>query len=145
MNDLRRINNAPFNEINIPYLESIGEPFELEYVPIENLVFNDAYQRQIDNRGRRNIKKIVEGFQWGRFSPLIVARHGDDFAVIDGQHRSHAAALVGISHVPALVTEMTVQEQASAFSWINGSVTDPNLPRSTACLRAMGGSVQNCC
>lgn len=100
-----------------------GRP-DLEWVPVTRLRINDAYQRPIEKRGRANILRIADNFDWGRFSPLLVARmDGNLFAVIDGQHRAHAASLCGIEAVPALVTDMDVRAQAAAFSWVNGSVT----------------------
>ena len=98
---------------------------QLEWVPVASLVINEAYQRPIESRGRKNIRKIAENFQWGRFAPLMVARGPGlgQFSIIDGQHRAHAAALCRIKDVPALVVDMSLQEQAASFSWVNGSVT----------------------
>lgn len=107
-----------------PRAAPAGERPDLEWVPVAGLRINDAYQRPIEKRGRANILRIADNFDWGRFSPLLVARMDDNlFAVIDGQHRAHAAALCGIEAVPALVTDMDVRAQAAAFSWVNGSVT----------------------
>lgn len=101
-----------------------GTAPDLEWVPVSALVINEAYQRPIEGRGWRTIRRIAENFDWGRFSPLLVSRiEGGAFAVIDGQHRSHAAAICGIEAVPALVVDLTEQEQAAAFSWVNGTVT----------------------
>lgn len=100
-----------------------GEP-ELSWVPINALVINEAYQRPIEKRGWVSIRKIADNFDWGRFSPLLVSRQPDGtFAVIDGQHRAHAAAMCGLERVPALVVDLSEREQASAFSWVNGTVT----------------------
>jgi hypothetical protein len=97
---------------------------ELAWVPIEKLTINDSYQRTIERRGWSSIRKIADHFDWGRFSPLLVARNEDDsFSIIDGQHRAHAAALCGVYAVPALVVDLTEQQQAAAFSWVNGTVT----------------------
>ncbi|MBU3262079.1 ParB/RepB/Spo0J family partition protein [Roseovarius sp. PS-C2] len=97
---------------------------ELSWVPIEALIINEAYQRPIEKRGWQSIRKIADNFDWGRFSPLLVSATGaETFAIIDGQHRAHAAALCGLSEVPALVVDLTEQEQAAAFSWVNGTIT----------------------
>lgn len=118
---MRKINLDGFTPTNV----DPGESPELAYLEVADLVFDAAYQREIENRGRKNIQKIAENFQWGRFSPLLVARApAGKFAVIDGQHRAHAAALAGQTKVPALISELTPSEQASAFSWVNGSITN---------------------
>lgn len=97
---------------------------ELLWVPIAALVFDDRYQRNIEQRGRSNILKIAKSFDWGRFTPLLVAPvNGGKLAVIDGQHRAHAAALRGHRCVPAMVCQMSLKEQAQAFAWVNGNVT----------------------
>lgn len=100
-----------------------AEP-ELRWVDLDQLCINEAYQRPIENSGWKNIRKIADNFHWTRFSPLLLAKLEDGrFAIIDGQHRAHSAAMCGIKRLPALVAEMSDQEQASAFSWVNGSVT----------------------
>lgn len=97
---------------------------ELGFVDIDQLVIDEAYQRSIETSGLRNIQKIADNFDWSKFSPLMVARRDDQlFAIIDGQHRAHAAALCGFEKVPAQIARLTLEEQAAAFSWINGSVT----------------------
>lgn len=97
---------------------------KLEWVPINALIINEAYQRPIEKKGKTSIQKIAQNFHWGRFSPLLVSKMPDGkYAIIDGQHRAHAAAICGIETVPALVADLTEQEQAAAFSWVNGNVT----------------------
>jgi hypothetical protein len=96
----------------------------LDYVPLSELVFDPAYQRPIERRGRANIEAIAAGFDWGRFSPLVVSRRADGtLAVIDGQHRAHAAALLGFAQVPAMIVSLSLQDEARAFAQINGQVT----------------------
>lgn len=100
-----------------------GAP-ELAFVHIADLIVDTRYQRAIEKRGRANILKIAARFDWAMFSPLMVARREDGkFAIIDGQHRAHAAALVGIEELPAMVSDLTLKQEAAAFSWINGTVT----------------------
>jgi len=98
----------------------------LDWVEISSLVFDETYQRSIEKSGRANIGAIARDFDWRRFTPLLVAPIGDgsgDLAVIDGQHRSHAAALVGFTRVPAMIVDADQAEQARAFSWVNGNTT----------------------
>lgn len=96
----------------------------LAWVAIDDLIVNDAYQRSIEKRGWSSIRKIADNFDWGRFSPLLVASNADGtYSIIDGQHRAHAAALCAVDRVPALVVDLSEQQQAAAFSWVNGTVT----------------------
>lgn len=98
---------------------------ELVWLEISDLVIDDTYQRKINPRGHKNIEVIAADFWWSRFTPLLVAPIGDGrFAVIDGQHRTHSAAICGYKTVPALVVSMSLHEQARAFSWVNGNVTN---------------------
>lgn len=96
----------------------------LRWVAIADLVIDDTYQRKLERRGRLNVQAIANEFSWSKFTPILVAPlEGGKLAIIDGQHRTHAAALCGFTEVPALVNEMSLAEQASAFSWVNGHVT----------------------
>jgi hypothetical protein len=52
---------------------------------------------------------------------------GGKFAIIDGQHRTTAAALVGLETVPCQVVIAAAAEQAAAFKAING-ITTPISP-----------------
>ena len=82
------------------------------------------YQRSLEVRGAQNVAKIAKNFNWGRFSPILCTPvDGGFFAVIDGQHRTHAARACGIKNVPAMIVEMTDQEAAEAFVWVNASIT----------------------
>lgn len=96
----------------------------LEWLKIENLVVDDTYQRPLNVSNWKAIRKIAKDFRWSRFTPLLCAPiEGGRFAIIDGQHRAHAAAMIGIEAVPAMIVHMSLPEQASAFSWVNGNVT----------------------
>lgn len=96
----------------------------LQWIKVEDLVVDDAYQRPIYGAGRSNVRRIAEDFRWSKFAPVIVAPvAGGKFAVIDGQHRATAAALIGIETVPAQVIIADQVEQAAAFKSINGQVT----------------------
>jgi uncharacterized protein DUF6551 len=98
---------------------------EIGFVDIDDLVIDPLYQRKIERRGKNNIRKIAENFDWARFSPIVVSKRATGvYALIDGQHRAHAAALCGIASLPALIIPgLTLEQEASAFSWVNGSVT----------------------
>lgn len=98
---------------------------EIGYVRIDRLRIDDAYQRPIvRGHGWRHIEKIAEKFDWNLFVPIVVARLPDNlFALIDGQHRAHAAYLAGFDEVPCIIRDMASKEQAAAFVAINSNVT----------------------
>jgi hypothetical protein len=96
----------------------------LTWLAIDALRFDDSYQRGLGKGNWKNIETIAGDFDWARFTPILAAPLDDGvFAVIDGQHRTHAAALRGFDAVPAMVVPMTHAEQARAFAWVNGQVT----------------------
>lgn len=98
----------------------VGPAPMLQWLPLDSLVIDDRYQRQLNLTSWKSIVKIATNFRWSRFSPVLVAPiEGGMFAIIDGQHRSHAAALCGIAEVPAMVVQVGLEEQSRAFSWIN--------------------------
>ncbi len=103
---------------------TFGRPVRLEWLSIASLVVDPAYQRDISNTGRKNVRRIANSFNWSMFTPVIVAPvGGSKFAIVDGQHRTTAAALVGMERVPCAIIEAVPHEQAAAFKAINGNVT----------------------
>jgi hypothetical protein len=100
----------------------------LQWLKIEDLLVDPAYQRPIAGRGRRNVIRIAQTFSWSCFSPVVVSPiEGGKFAIIDGQHRTTAAALAGFDSVPCQVVIAAREHQAIAFKAING-VTVPISP-----------------
>ncbi|MFO1147773.1 MAG: ParB/RepB/Spo0J family partition protein [Alsobacter sp.] len=96
----------------------------LQWVKVEDLVVDPAYQRLIRDSGRKNVQRIAAQFRWSCFAPVVVAPiEGGKYAIIDGQHRTTAALLAGVASVPCLVIIADRAEQALAFKAINGSVT----------------------
>ena len=92
----------------------------LQWVKIADLIVDDAYQRPLGPSNWKAIQKIAANFLWSRFNPLLLAPvEGGKFAIIDGQHRAHAALLCGIAEVPAVAVMVGLQEQSRAFAWIN--------------------------
>jgi hypothetical protein len=95
---------------------------ELQWIAIADLVVDPTYHPAIVGKGRRKVNRIVRAFSWSCFSPVIVAAvAGGKFAIIDGQHRTTAAAVVGYESVPCQIVTATREEQAVAFSTINGA------------------------
>ena len=94
----------------------------LQWISIADLVIDGRYQRPLLRGNIAAIRKIAGAFSWARFSPIIVAPvEGGKYAIIDGQHRAHAAAACGIEAVPAMVSLIAPEEQAKAFIEINTS------------------------
>ena len=93
---------------------------QLVWAPIEDLVIDRTYQRDISGAGRRLISEIAAAFDWARCAPILLAAlPGGKFAIVDGQHRAHAARLCGIEALPAMVVPMSVRQQAAAFAAVN--------------------------
>jgi hypothetical protein len=96
----------------------------LQWLPIDKLVVDMSYQRPIVGRGRINVARIVRDFRWTFFAPVVVSPiEGGYFAIIDGQHRTTAAAVCGFDSVPCQVVIAAHEEQAAAFKAINGVIT----------------------
>lgn len=100
----------------------------LQWIRIEHLVVDDGYQRELAPANWKAIERIAREFKWSRFSPVFVAPiEGGRFAIIDGQHRTHAAAICGMAEVPCQVVQMSREEQAASFAAVNGLVTKVTL------------------
>ena len=96
---------------------------QLAWLAIADLVVDEDYQRAITPAGWKSIQRIAENFSWQRFGPVLVAPlAGGKFGIVDGQHRCHAAAVCGLTSVPAMIVPMSGQDQAKAFSWVNSAV-----------------------
>lgn len=103
---------------------NLGPAPQLQWLPIDQLVIDDSYQRDITKQGRGNVRKIAENFSWTFFAPVIVSPiEGGRYAIIDGQHRTTAAALVGVKEVPCALVISDRVTQAKAFRAINAQVT----------------------
>ncbi|MBX5082142.1 ParB N-terminal domain-containing protein [Rhizobium lentis] len=96
----------------------------LQWLKIDALVVDDSYQRALSGANWNAIRRIAANFRWSMFSPVFVAPiEGGAYAIIDGQHRTHAAAICGFSEVPCQIVQMNREEQAAAFAAVNGVVT----------------------
>jgi hypothetical protein len=103
---------------------SAGAAPMLQWIKIVDLIVDPAYQRPIVGKGRRNVDRIARAFSWSCFAPVVVSPvEGGKFAIIDGQHRTTAAALVGLDSVPCQIVIAAREEQAAAFKAINGITT----------------------
>lgn len=100
-----------------------AEP-QLLWIPIADLIIDPAYQRELARGNWQAIQRIAGAFSWAKFAPVLVApRVGGKFAIVDGQHRAHAALMCGFDQVPAMAVPMTPAEQAGAFAAVNCAVT----------------------
>ncbi|MBD3845972.1 ParB N-terminal domain-containing protein [Bosea sp. SSUT16] len=105
---------------SVAYATQLGPAPQTQWIEIDALRIDDRYQRPIGQRGKIQIRRIAERFRWSRFAPVIVAPiEGGLYAVIDGQHRCHAARLRGIKSVPCMISMVDEVEQAEAFAEIN--------------------------
>jgi hypothetical protein len=103
---------------------SCGRPPKLKWIAISALVIDPDYQRPITETGHRNVRRIAAEFDWIKFAPVVVAAAGGNrFAIVDGQHRTTAAKLIGIDKVPCAIIDAARAQQAMAFRAINGNVT----------------------
>ncbi|MCB8835971.1 ParB N-terminal domain-containing protein [Aurantimonas sp. VKM B-3413] len=118
---MRRIEVAPGDR---PAAIDPGPAPMLQWIDIAALVVDEGYQRELKRGNWTAIRRIAGQFKWSRFSPVFVAPiEGGRFAVIDGQHRTHAAAMCGFAQVPCQVVPMEKSEQAASFAAVNGLVT----------------------
>lgn len=100
----------------------------LDWLPIDRLIIDETYQRPLGRGNWKSIEAIAANFRWSSFSPVLVAPlAGGLFAVIDGQHRVHAAALCGFDRVPAMVVQVGIEEQSRAFASVNGQTVKVTL------------------
>ncbi|MEJ0093375.1 MAG: ParB/RepB/Spo0J family partition protein [Methylocella sp.] len=115
----------PLADVHGP--EDYGPVPELRWLPIGKLIVDDAYQREITPAGQRNIRAIADAFSWRKFAPVVVSPvAGGAYAIVDGQHRTTAAATIGVDSVPCLIIQADRKQQAQAFRAINGQVTRMN-------------------
>lgn len=127
--DLPGVNEIDLSGFRPADLSEQPQPM-LIWAPIDQLVIDRRYQRGLTARGRLSIQKIADEFDWRKFQPILVApADGGRLAVVDGKHRAHAAALVGLKAVPAMTVAMTLSEQAAGFAAVNRDRVKISLPQ----------------
>lgn len=125
MTELRAIDVVGYAKITPP--SSFGASPKLDWIAIDKLVIDPAYQRDVFGEGRSNVRRIAAAFNWSKFGTVVVAPVGGGrYAIIDGQHRATAAALCGIDKVPCQIIAADRADQAAAFRAINGATTKLN-------------------
>lgn len=121
---MRQIEAVSYGKIAWPEDSDFGPAPQLEWIKISKLRVDPAYQREIGEKGARNVRKIVEHFDWSKFSPVIVSPvAGGAYAIVDGQHRSTAALMCGIEEVPCQIIIADQKRQAESFGAINSATT----------------------
>ena len=100
-----------------------GAPPSLEFVALDRLQVDPAYQRATDGpHSRKIIVAMVKEWKWALCQPLVVARREDSSLwILDGQHR-HAGALErgDIAHLPCVVLPaIGTAQEARAFVDLN--------------------------
>jgi hypothetical protein len=110
----------------------------LEWLRIIDLVVDPTYQRPIGGHGRNEVNRIARSFSWFCFAPVVVSQFENGrYAIIDGQRRTTAAALVGFEKVPCQIVAATQREQAVACKALNGaSVPASRMAQHAAALAA---------
>lgn len=122
MSQIHAIDASRFTKPPVP--PDPGAAPLLQWIDIGNLVVDHSYQREIRGTGKVNVRKIAADFRWSCFAPVVVSPiSGGKFAIVDGQHRTTAAARIGLKCVPCQVIVVTAAEQAMAFKEINGATT----------------------
>jgi len=92
---------------------------KVQMIPVSKCYIDDRYQRPVKLDW---VKEISADFDWQLFGVIDVAKHSNGFAVIDGQQRLHAAMLLGITSVPAIVRiGGTSTKEADTFVKVNTS------------------------
>lgn len=121
---LRAVDPSPLRARYAGPSSDAGDRPELQWLKIARLRIDPRYQREIGRRGADNILLIAARFAWAKFGPVIVAPvDGGLFAIVDGQHRTTAAALRGFESVPCVIIAADAAAQADAFVAINANVT----------------------
>ncbi len=105
------------------FAKQIGNMPTLQFLLLDQLEIDDAYQRSIDNPGSQSmIRAIARSWNWDLCQPLFVARRDDSrMFVVDGQHRLAAARLRGdIAQLPCIISLTNgVAQEARLFGEFN--------------------------
>ena len=109
---------APIDLPGVKPGEMLGLPAPIvEHMRPSDLLVDEAYQRDLSPKSLALIRRIVEGWDWLKFKPPVVAMTDAGFEVVDGQHTAIAAAChPSIETIPVLVVDGSdLQRRAAAF------------------------------
>lgn len=102
---------------NVP---ATGMPI-FELVRPSDLYVDPTYQRNVSEKGMRQIRRIIEHFEWTKYKPPICAYAEWEgktiLKVLDGQHTAIAAASnPNLGTIPVMIVEAeSTVDQAKAF------------------------------
>jgi hypothetical protein len=120
MNSLRPIYAISLVGLS-PNTPPTGQPI-FENVDPAKLYVDGAYQRDVGERGVRQIRRMIENWDWSKYQPPVCTyAQGDKgetiLKVLDGQHTAIAAAShPRISTMPVMIVEASdLEAQAKAF------------------------------
>ncbi|MCV9940938.1 hypothetical protein OIU35_31695 [Boseaceae bacterium BT-24-1] len=115
MSDIRKVKAIPL-PVDLSRA-SIGTRPQIMRLNPADLSVDAAYQRELSRKSINLIHKLVTGWDWRRFKPPVVARVGDAWHVIDGQHTAIAAVSHGgIGEIDVMVVEaLESVDRAKAF------------------------------
>jgi ParB-like chromosome segregation protein Spo0J len=86
-------------------------------IPIDKLV---AHPGNPNRMSKRNFARLVRNIErTGRYEPLVVRRHGDDFQIINGHHRCQALQQLGYENVDAVVWDVDDNDADILLSTLN--------------------------
>lgn len=104
-----------------PNTPATGQPI-FENIDPATLHVDGAYQRDVSERGVRQIRQMIECWEWSKFQPPVCtyAENNDGqtiLKVLDGQHTAIAAAShPRIITIPVMIVEAAdLEAQAKAF------------------------------
>ena len=86
-------------------------------IPIGKLI---AHPGNPNRMSQRNFARLVRNIKrTGRYEPLVVRRHGDDFQIINGHHRCMALQQLGYETADAVVWEVDDAKADILLSTLN--------------------------
>lgn len=104
-----------------PAMPATGIPI-CEMVDPRTLWVDPAYQRLVGEKGLKQVRRIIENWDWAKFKPPVCAFSEDGngesiLKVLDGQHTAIAAASnPNVPQIPVMIVEAaSTERQADAF------------------------------
>ncbi|MDI6871657.1 MAG: ParB/RepB/Spo0J family partition protein [Bacillota bacterium] len=95
-----------------PDAPALPEGATLQQIPIDRVSTN-PYQPRNFAEGDPALAELAESIRChGLLQPILVSRQGDGYVLVAGERRWRAAALAGLTTVPALVGEFGPREMA---------------------------------
>jgi ParB-like chromosome segregation protein Spo0J len=86
-------------------------------IPINKLT---AHPGNPNRMSKRNFTRLVRNIErTGRYEPLVVRRHGDDFQIINGHHRCRALKQLGYESADAVVWDVDDAEADILLTTLN--------------------------